>query len=413
MASTGAEVKRQMTESLAVTPPLIRRVNLGKVLAVLSAADGALTGTDLIAVTGLTRATVHAVCNDLIRLGWVRELEAKREAGSQLGRPSRWFEFNERAGYVLGVDIGAHSSTLLLADLRGTTLAAERVLVGPDEPVAQQGLRVQQAASRAALNADVKIDDILVIAMGFAARVDRNGEVLSESAVDQVAYDARRAALSNLVGATVLAENDANLAALGERWRGAAQGVDDLAVLLAGERLGVGLIESGRLLHGSQGGAGEMAYLDRVEGVGNADGIAQLARMWGAEAVAAAPAMAIGALAGGDPGAVTAEMVFTAAEQGDRVARSILDRLSTRLAKVIATLGTMFNPELLVIAGAVSRSAGALLDGINGSLPSLTVTPPRVAASTLGESVVSIGAIRLALNHVQDNALDLDVARAG
>ena len=89
----------------------------------------------------------------------------------------------------------------------------------------------------------------------------------------------------NITGATVLTENDANLAALGERWRGAAQGVDDLAVLLAGERLGAGLLESGRLLHGSQGGAGEMAFLDRVEGVGNADGIALLARTWGAEAV--------------------------------------------------------------------------------------------------------------------------------
>jgi len=398
---------------LAVTPPLIRRVNLGKVLAALSAADGPLTGTDLLGVTGLTRATVHAVCNDLIRLGWVRELETKREAGSQLGRPSRWFEFNERAGYVLGVDIGAHSSTLLLADLKGTTLAAERVLVGPGEALAQQGLRVQQAALRAARQSGARIDDILVIAMGFAARVDRSGRVRSESAVDQASYDARRAALTELVNATVLAENDANLAALGERWRGVAQGVDDLAVLLAGERLGVGLIESGRLLHGSQGGAGEMAYLDRVDGVGSADGIALLARMWGAEAAAAQPETAILALAEGVPDAVTAEMVFAAAGQGDRVARGILDRLTTRLARVVATLGTIFNPELMVIAGAVSQSAGVLLDGISEQLPSLTVTPPRVAASTLGESVVSIGAVRLALDHVQDNALDLDVARAG
>jgi len=401
-----------VTEFLAATPPLIRRVNLGKVLAVLSAADGPLTGSDLLAATGLTRATVHAVCNDLIRLGWVRELAARRESGSQLGRPSRWFEFNERAGYVLGVDIGAHSSTLLLADLRGSTLAAERVLVEPGEPVAQLGLQVRQAALRAAANADARIDDILVIAMGFAARVDRTGKVLSESPVDQAAYDARRAALTELVGATVLAENDANLAALGERWRGAAKGVDDLAVLLAGERLGVGLIESGRLLHGSQGGAGEMAYLDRVEGVGNADGIALLARMWGAQAATARPETAILALAGGVPGAVTAEMVFAAARQGDRAARDILDRLATRLATVIATLGTIFNPELLVVAGAVSQAAGALLVGINEQLPALTVTPPRVATSTLGESVVSIGAVRLALNHVHDNALDLDVVRA-
>src|SRR6478736_134127 len=363
-----------MTESLAVTPPLIRRVNLGKVLAVLSAADGPLTGTDLISVTSLTRATVHAVCNDLIRLGWVRELESRRgsagqETSSAMGRPSRWFEFNERAGYVLGVDIGAHSSTLLLADLKGTTLAAERVLVGPGEALAQQGLRVQQATLRAARQAGARIDDILVIAMGFAARVDRSGHVRSESPVDQASYDARRAALIALVGATVLAENDANLAALGERWRGVARGVDDLAVLLAGERFGAGLIESGRLLHGSQGGAGEMAYLDRVEGVGNADGIALLARMWGAEAAAAQPETLILALADGVPDAVTAEMVFAAAGQGDRVARGILDRLTTRLARVVATLGTIFNPELMVIAGAVSQSAGVLLDGISEQLP--------------------------------------------
>jgi len=402
-----------VTESLAVTPPLIRRVNLGKVLAVLSAADGPLTGSDLLAVTGLTRATVHAVCNDLIRLGWVRELEARRESGSQLGRPSRWFEFNERAGYVLGVDIGAHSSTLLLADLRGTTLATERVPTDNTEPFAQHGRRVQQAVRQAVLNAGVQLDEILAVAMGFAARVDRAGTVVSENDYSQATYDARRAALTELTGAAVLAENDANLAALGERWHGAAQSVDDLAVLLASERLGVGLIESGRLLHGSQGGAGEMAYLDRVEGVGNADGIAMLARMWGAEAAAAQPETLILALADGVPGAVSAEMVFAAAARGDRVAGRILDQLATRLARVIATIATMVNPELVVIAGAVSQSAGALLDGINNQLPALTATPPRVAASTLGESVVSIGAIRLALNHVHDNALDLDVVRAG
>ena len=186
-------------------------------------------------------------------------------------------------------------------------------------------------------------------------------------------------------------------------------------MLLAGERLGVGLIESGRLLHGSQGGAGEMAYLDRVEGVGNADGIALLARMWGAAGGSSRePETAIRELAGGVPGAVTAEMVFAAAGQGDRVARDILEpALAARLAMVIATLGTIFNPELLVIAGAVSQSAGVLLDGINDQLPALTVTPPRVATSTLGESVVSVGAVKHALDFVHDNALDITVARTG
>ena len=185
-------------------------------------------------------------------------------------------------------------------------------------------------------------------------------------------------------------------------------------MLLAGERLGVGLIESGRLLHGSQGGAGEMAYLDRVEGVGNADGIALLARMWGAEAVAAAPRRPRSAR-----GRWRARAPSPPRWSSPRRSRAIespadiLDRLTTRLAMVIATLGTIFNPELLVIAGAVSQSAGALLGRHQRTAAGAHRHPPRVAASTLGESVVSIGAIRLALNHVQDNALDLDVARAG
>ncbi len=401
-----------MTSSSEIAQPLIRRVNLGKVLSVLATSDDAVTGTDLMAGTGLTRATVHAVCNDLIRLGWVRELPARRESGNQLGRPSRWFRFNERAGYVLGVDIGAHSSTLLLADLRGTTLAVERVPIDDSEPASEHGRQVQHAVQRAAGTGGLEVTDILAIAMGFAARVDRTGQIRSENAHSQSTYEARRTALADSTGAVVLTENDANLAALGERWRGAAQGVDDLAVLLTGERIGAGLLESGRLLHGNQGGAGEMAYLDRVEGVGNADGIALLARTWGAEAVSSRATTTIGDLANGDPAAVTAEMVFSTAADGDRVARAILDRLATRLANVIATIGTFINPELVVVAGAVSQSARVLLDAVSEQLPALTVTPPRVAVSTLGESVVSVGAVKHALDYVQRNALDIELVDA-
>ena len=105
----------------AATPALLRRVNASKLLGVLSTA-GVMTGTGLIQATGLTRATVHAVCNDLIEMGWVVELDPGRDDCS-VGRPSRRFEFNSRAGYVLGIDIGAGRTTVLLADLRGETLA--------------------------------------------------------------------------------------------------------------------------------------------------------------------------------------------------------------------------------------------------------------------------------------------------
>ena len=112
-----------MATTPAATPPLLRRVNASKLLGVLSTA-GVMTGTGLIEATGLTRATVHAVCNDLIAMGWVVELDPGHDApGTPVGRPSRRFEFNSQAGYVLGIDVGAAKTTVLLADLRGDTVA--------------------------------------------------------------------------------------------------------------------------------------------------------------------------------------------------------------------------------------------------------------------------------------------------
>src|SRR3954454_10538230 len=105
------------------TPTMLRRVNAGKVLGVLTHAR-VMTGTGLIEATGLTRATVHAVCNDLIAMGWVVELDPGHDApGTPVGRPSRRFEFNSHAGYVLGIDVGAAKTTVLLSDLRGETVA--------------------------------------------------------------------------------------------------------------------------------------------------------------------------------------------------------------------------------------------------------------------------------------------------
>jgi predicted NBD/HSP70 family sugar kinase len=105
--------------------------------------------------------------------------------------------------------------------------------------------------------------------------------------------------------------------------------------------------------------------------------------------------------------------VFEAAAKDDPVAQEILERIGRRMARVISLLGTFLNPELVVIGGAVSASATALLPTINAELPRLTGTPPRVAVSELGDAIVATGAVRLALAYVEDNALALTPAGAG
>ncbi|GAA3599873.1 ROK family transcriptional regulator [Kribbella ginsengisoli] len=397
-----------MATTAAATPPLLRRVNAGKLLGVLSTA-GVMTGTGLIEATGLTRATVHAVCNDLIAMGWVVELDPGHDApGTPVGRPSRRFEFNSQAGYVLGIDVGAAKTTVLLSDLRGETVAKTGRSFQAVKTPAEQTQVVNEAVLEVLSEAQVTDAEVLAAGVGVAAPVDREGNILSDDEFWRRFDAGLTTRLSELHGWPVLLENDANLAALGEHWRGEARDVDDLVVLLAGERFGSGLMDSGRLLHGSRGGAGEMVYLKLVEGVGDTAGIARTAREQGAKAIAdPAVKTSLRKLAG--DGAVTAELVFAAAADGDKVAVGILQQIAGRTARVLATLGILFNPELVVIGGAVATAAKALLPEIEKQLATFTTTPPRVAVSSLGDTIVSVGAVRHALNYVEQHALDLQL----
>ncbi|WP_457963190.1 ROK family protein [Arthrobacter sp. D1-29] len=385
-----------MKEAGAATPQLLRRVNANAVLAFLRSTEVA-TGTDLMASTGLTRASVIAVCEDLLRRGWITETGVSREASSQKGRPARRFELNPRAGFVLGIDIGAGTTTAAVADLRGTIVGkASRSFRSAAIP-ADERINVVDQACRAALqDAGTTPGTVLAVTAGLAAPVDREGNVLVTQHFWRLFDVGLRSALKELHGWTVLLENDANLAALGERWRGSGVGVDDLVVLLASERMGAGIIESGRLLHGHCGAAGEMGYLDTVDGVGSSAGIALLAREWFAEHQ-------------GTP-ALEAREVFAAAAAGEDAALAVLDRLSERLARIIATVAILVNPEQVVIGGAVAESAGALLPRVEALLPRFTATVPRVTASPLGDSIVTMGAVRCALDYVEANALDLELA---
>lgn len=398
-----------MPEIATATPQMLRRVNAASVLAVIRSSN-AVTVSELMEATGLTRATTISVCEDLMARGWIRELENQRDFGTyQKGRPARRFELDESAGCVLGIDVGVLKTTVVVADLRGNTTGRASKPFRAQEIEAQERIRVISETALLALEAaGVAPEKVLAVTVGLAAPVDREGNILVSQPFWSLFDVGLKKALHDLHGWAVLLENDANLAALGECWRGAGSGVQDLAVLLAGERFGAGLVESGRLLHGSRGGAGEMAYLDRVEGVGSPDGLAALARLWAAEALAGKSKTTLRTAGTRE---ITAEHVFAAAAKGDKVALDILDRLSDRLARVVSTMAIMLNPELVVIGGAVADSASVLLEPTARKLATYTATPPRLAASPLGDAIVGIGAVRHALDHVEKNSLDLDLRR--
>ncbi|MDR6638190.1 ROK family protein [Paenarthrobacter nitroguajacolicus] len=398
-----------MLTGTAPSTQLVRRVNASAMLKAMRGA-GVVTGTELMASTELSRATVISICDELVRLGWLQELENQRVAGDYVkGRPARRFVFDNNAAHVLGIDIGATKITTIVADMAGTPLSQVTMPFRTyNVPADERADVLDRIAADALHKAGITADSVLAVSVGVAAPVNRQGEVLTVQEFWR-SFDVRRI-VAERHGWHVLLENDANLAALAERWQGTAQGVDNLVVMLAGDRLGSGILESGRLLHGQLGGFGELGYLDNVDGVGDTYGIAHYAALWGREALKDDATSALGTLCGGDPSALTAGMVFTAAADGDHAAQSALDRVAHRMARVIGSLSTLVNPELFVIAGGVAASANALLPAIEKQLPEFTFTPPRLASSTLGDGIVSLGAVRHALDYVEENALDLSPA---
>ena len=197
------------------------------------------------------------------------------------------------------------------------------------------------------------------------------------------------AELEERLGVPVRIDNDINLAALGEQWRGVARGVDDFAFLSIGTGLGAGLVLHGELLRGRHGAAGELDFV--AAGAGRDID------------PCAAAVSALAARLAGAPGAVTALIapydvrgVFEAARRGDSVARAVVEEEARRIALHIVPLAAVTDPALVVLGGGLGANGDLLLDPVRALLADWVPYPPRVEVSALGEAAVLTGASRSA-----------------
>lgn len=383
-----------MTHSSGATAPMLRRINAQAVLDALLD-RGTMSGADLMAATHLSRPTVHGVCDDLIDRGWAVELAALRPAEpSRPGRRARLYGPRPRGGFVVGVDMGATTVRAAVADLRGEVVGEVTERFRHERVPAGERIDATRATLAAALDAAaVRPGQALAGALGVPAPVFPAGHVVAaDHYLPGLAALDLRTALAPLVTVELLVENDANLAVRAERWLGVAAGADDVVLVLAGERLGAGVCLGGVIVRGRHGGAGEMGFLHLVEGVGDTDAIGTLARRWGAGVVGPAG---------------RAEDVAGAARRGDRAAIEVLDAVARRIARALAVLATLLDPEVLVIGGAVAGAADVLLEPLRRELARATPARARLAASTLADRGVVLGAVRAALDDVRPRLLDL------
>lgn len=380
-----------MVRSAAI-PPLLKDLNQRTVLDAIRA-GAPISRAEISRLAGISKPTVSLALQSLLDAGLVRE------TAPDPGRPTygaTFFEVVPEAGLVLGLDLGARFLRGAICDLRGEIRARQDVeLDGADAEGAIEaiaGLRLSLAEA-SGLPTD-RIDGVVV---GVPGVVDADtGRLTLATNVSGLEGRDWARDLRERLELTVTVENDINLAAVGERWRGMAQGVEDFVFLSIGTGLGAGLVLRGELHRGRHGAAGEVDLV----AAGREDDIDPCAAA--VSAVAARLAAEDGARTTLRP-PYDARSIFAAARTDDVVAQAVVVEEARRIALHIAPIAAVTDIALVVLGGGIGVNADLLLDPIRDLLTRWLPYPPRVEVSSLGDAAVLTGSLAVGLRAAVDN----------
>ncbi|WP_157518513.1 ROK family protein [Herbidospora mongoliensis] len=379
----------------------IRFVNAAAVYDAMRPLDSC-TAKDLMSITGLSRPTVHTTCDWLIGQGLVVELDSDPGPDSQPGRPARRYRTNPRAGFVIAIDIRESRIVAAVADLAGAVCAElAREIETDGELRSQATVHAPAIAAELLELAELTPNQVWQVCVSIPAPVQSNGYDPGTAAAYRSSARDVIAELESHLPWPMVAENDANLAMIGEQWQGSARDRANAVLLDVCENgFGAGLIVNGALVRGSNGFAGEMTSVDLLSGMGPAGGVLRKAAQLGAAALHESTALA--ELAGGDPANVTTDMIFKA---GDAVSARVIDEVGAIVARPIAMLATLLDPELVVICGLPADAAARLMPAIETQTAALyrrlAAPAPELALAELGGRATVLGAIRRAVVEVE------------
>jgi predicted NBD/HSP70 family sugar kinase len=380
------------------TPRLLRAHNERALLECLRSA-GPSSRPGLARIAGLSKPTVSQALANLESVGLVRPVGP---ASPSLGRTAMLYEVDPTAGYVVGIDIGRAWIRAAAADLSG-------------EIVARRDERNRARSGSALVRSVAAVAHEVVEAAGLTwkqvAHTVVGGPGVFDPDSDRLRHApnvpgwSRPGVMSELREAlppTVALDNDANLAAVGERSYGSGRDARTFVYVSVGTGIGMGVIIDGELYRGAHGAAGEVGYLPLGEdGAGGAAG--RDARRRGIlEEAASADAVVRTAKRLGMQGATSAKRVFAAARAGDELALAAVDAEAQRLALVVGTVAAIVDPEFVLLGGGVGSNIDLLRPPLERRLGELTPLAPPVAEGELGQDAIVLGAVASALDTARD-----------
>ena len=391
---------RSEAEAQPSRPSHLRQVNARGLLRLLRE-HNPCSKADLVRLSGLSAPTVSSAVSHLESLGLIENLGEGESSG---GRPPGLLRFHASHGYVAGVDIGGTRLRMVLADLNGKLMTqwSTQFTEKQRTPKAVCAL-IHDGLRMMCQEGSTSLKKVLHLTAGAPGITNSDsGVVLSAPNLKDWNEVPLRAMLEKETGVPSLVENDTNLAAVGEHWRGSAEGVGNFIFVAMGTGVGAGIFLQGRLHHGADWSAGEIGYMGvngstreslRVRSTG------QLERAIGGEGIEREWLRLLARERRASEASLAklrATEIFDLAAEGDRVACEVVQYTAGILAHCISDLALVLDPEVVILGGGVGSHA-ELCRATKKILERNEFAQPSIRSSSLGTQAQLYGAIFLSL----------------
>ena len=309
--------------------------------------------------------------------------------------------------YGFGVDLGGTTVKIAFFDECGTMLDKWEI----PTVTAEEGKQILPDIAASVLSyldkKNICKEQIIGIGIGVPGPVDDDGNVNRCSNLGWGVFNIHKD-LGKLTGLAIKAGNDANMAALGEAWKGGAVGCDNMVFATFGTGVGGGIVINGKPINGVHGAAGEIGHLTLerdetemctcgkygcAEQYCSATGIVRLAKKRlasdGRESI----------LRNASP--LTCKDVFDAGNQKDALALEVLEQVYAYMGQFLASVCCVTDPDVVVLGGGVSKAGQPLLEGAKRHFDKYIFHASasiRFALATLGNDAGAYGAFKLILD---------------
>lgn len=319
---------------------------------------------------------------------------------------------------VIGIDLGGTTAKIGILSQSGDILSKWELSTDISEEGTKIVPNIIQSIKAYLDSEKLSSEDFLGIGMGTPGTVNRkNGTVIGAFNLNWKTLQPIREQFESSTGIPFFLDNDANVAALGEQWKGAGNNEKNVSFITLGTGVGGGLVTDGTLIHGAVDAAGEVGHITVepggyectcgkkgcLEQYASATGIVRLARDLAKEYSEESDLKTL--VLNNDP--LDSKAIFDAAKAGDTYANFVVDRFAYYLGLAMGNIANILNPSTIVLGGGVSKAGEFLVEKVSKVVEEFTFPTIRsvtkIKIAELENDAGMIGAASLVINELENN----------